>query len=223
MRERAPQGWSDRSRTHDPATRARALELSDLRSPTEASRELGVPVGTIRRWRHEDGRVEPPRGADIGEWAASKDRGAREAWDAAQQALAKVRQLIAEDRPADAQRAALTMAILTDKSGVMEEASARLERRQKTLAEEQAKLLSEILIRFLADLGVPTTQPMGQVLAHYLRQAEAVGEITDPASAVDIAAARSDLREGVSQTSREENRYQHQSDNDDADTEPEKC
>lgn len=200
MSERAPQAWSDRSRAHNADTRARALELSDLRSPTEASRELGVPVGTIRRWRHEDGRVDPPRGVDIGEWAASKERGAREAWDAAQQALAKVRQLIAEDRPADAQRAALTMAILTDKSGVMEEASARLDRRQKTLAEEQAKLLSEILIRFFADLGVPTTQSMAKVLAHYLGQAETAGEVTDPAPAADIDAARLDLREAVAQS-----------------------
>jgi hypothetical protein len=71
-------------------------------------------------------------------WAERKRAGAEEAWAAVQEARAQVRSLFAAGKTADAQRAALTMAILTDESGVLEEAARREEERQVRIAEGQA-------------------------------------------------------------------------------------
>lgn len=70
----------------DDPTRQRALELAEEHGAAEASRRTDVPAGTIRYWMHKTGRSGPPSGEDPQEWAARKMQGAREAWEAAQDA-----------------------------------------------------------------------------------------------------------------------------------------
>lgn len=43
-------------------TRTMVLDLADLVGPLEAARRSGVPAGTIRRWRHDEGRTSPAPG-----------------------------------------------------------------------------------------------------------------------------------------------------------------
>jgi hypothetical protein len=87
-------------------------------------------------------------------WAERKRAGAEEAWAAAQEALAQVRSLSVAGKTADAQRAALTMAILTDKSGVLEEAARREEERLVRIAEEQAQLLVAVIRVYFGAVGL---------------------------------------------------------------------
>jgi hypothetical protein len=82
---------------------------------------LAAVLGRVRS-------AEEHRPADV----ERKRAGAEAAWAAAKEALAQVRSLLVAGKTADAQRAALTMATLTDKSGVLEEAARREEERLVT-------------------------------------------------------------------------------------------
>jgi hypothetical protein len=175
-------------RTFDASTKAEALSLADEVGSAEASRRTGVPAATIRSWRHRGGEAGPPKGADPVDWATRKRAGAEGAWAAAQEALAQVRSLLAEGRTADAQRAALTMAILTDKSGVLEEAARRDEERQARLTAAQGALLVEVIRMYLETVGLTLGPAARQTLAHLLRQAKDGAPLSPPAEAAEARA-----------------------------------
>jgi transposase-like protein len=161
---RPAQAWTD-------AQKAQALQRADEVGAAAAARELGIPAATIRSWRLRSGKAGPPSGADPVDWAERKRAGAEEAWETAQEALAEVKRLLKTDKTADAQRAALTMAILTDKSGVLELAAAQADARRAELAQEDAKLVVELIERVLRDLGIRfhPGSPVAKLFGAYLR------------------------------------------------------
>jgi hypothetical protein len=95
-------------------------------------------------------------------------------------------------KTADAQRAALTMAILTDKSGVLEEAARREEERQVRIAEEQAQLLVAVIRMYFEAVGLTLGPAARQTLAHLLRQAKDGAPLSSP---VEAEGAQHEIRE----------------------------
>lgn len=141
----------------DSATRERALQLAREVGAAEAARQLGLSANTVRTWMHRAGESRPPANADPQAWAEAKDQGAREAWETAQTALGRVRELLDAGKTGDAQRAALTFAILTDKSGVLETAAHVARERDVRLADAQVELTTEVLVRFFEACDLPWT------------------------------------------------------------------
>jgi hypothetical protein len=137
------------------------LQRAEEVGAAKAARELGLSAATIRGWRHREGRSGPPAGVDPVDWGARKARGAEDSWAAAQQALAQVRVHLDAGKTGDAQRAALTMAILTDKAGLLEQAARRA---QALRVEERAAQAVEALF---GDLGVPFTDTLRRMLAFH--------------------------------------------------------
>jgi hypothetical protein len=176
-----------RQRAAGATVKAEALRLANEHGAAEAAKRTGVPAATIISWRHRSGEAGPPKSLDPQTWAERKLAGAEEAWAAAQQALAEVRSLLVAGKTADAQRAALTMAILTDKSGVLEEAARREEERQVRIAEGQGKLIAELIRMYFEAVGLTLGPAARQTLAHLLRQARDGAPLSPPA---ETAAAR---------------------------------
>jgi hypothetical protein len=183
-----------RQRAADVTVKAEALRLAGEHGAAEAAKLTGVPAATIRCWRHRSGAVGPPKSMDPQAWAERKRAGAEEAWAAAQEALAQVRSLLVAGKTADAQRAALTMAILTDKSGVLEEAARREEERLVRIAEEQAQLLVAVIRVYFQAVGLTLGPAARQTLAHLLRQAMDGAPLSPPAEAAE---ARAEIRRQV--------------------------
>jgi transposase-like protein len=181
-----------RQRATDATVKAEALRLAEEHGAAVAAKRTGVPAATIRSWRHRSGAAGPPAGLDPQSWQEQKAQGAQEAWATAQEALAQVRLLLAAGKTADAQRAALTMAILTDKSGVLEEAARREEERQIRIAEGQGRLLAEVIRMYFEAVGLKLGPAARQTLAHLLRQAKDGAPLSPPAEA---DRARRELRE----------------------------
>jgi hypothetical protein len=180
--------------------KAQALRLAEEHGAAEAAKRTGVPAATIRSWRHRSGAAGPPAVVDPQTWQEQKAQGAREAWATAQEALAQVRSLLAAGKTADAQRTALTMAILTDKSGVLEEAARREEERQARLTAAQGQLLAEVIRMYFEAVGLTLGPAARQPLAHLLRQAKDGAPLSPPAEAAE---ANREIRE---QMTRQEGR-----------------
>lgn len=175
----------------DPQRRERALQRAAEVGAAQAGRDLGLSAATIRAWRRRSGQAGPPAGMDPQTWAQAKETGARDAWTAAREALAEVRRHLKDGKARDARDAALSFAILVDKSGVLEAAAAAAEAadfaRGTRLAQEQANALAGVIGALFAALGVPLG-PARPVLATLLRQAAAGETLTAPEDAA--AAAR---------------------------------
>jgi hypothetical protein len=103
-----------------------------------------------------------------------------------------VRSLLAQGKTVDAQRAALTMAILTDKSGAVEETARREEDGLVRIAERQAQLLVAVIDRYFEALGLTLQPAARQTLAHPLRQATDGAPLSPPAEA---EGAKREIRE----------------------------
>ncbi len=168
----------------------RALQLADKVGPAEAARRLNINHATLRTWRYRAGQTGPPQGITPVDWAEAKREGAWEAWETARTALKRVRELLRAGKMGDAQRAALTMAILTDKSGVLELATAEADRRAVRLSEDKGRLIVDVLARTFADMGFSFSESARRVAAHYLRQAVAGEPLEGPAP--DAERARSE-------------------------------
>ena len=117
-------------------------------------------------------------------------RGVAEDW-VAEIGPAEVREILKAGKHLDAQRTALTFAITTDKSGVLEAAAAQAEERQATLARGQGELIAQVITRTLTDLGLPIDAVKG-VIAHHLRKASDGHNLDAPAPGA--AAARESIR-----------------------------
>lgn len=190
---------------YDGAMRERALAIADKHGAAEAARQTGVAAGTIRRWRHEAGSASPAAGVDPTAWAERKRTVAQETWTAAREALARVRILLEggdERSERKAKDAALTLAILLDKSAALEQASALADERQAKLAEAQAEAIAEALIAAFNDLGLPRSAAIGDVIAHHLRLLE--GPDAPRGRAPSAAEARDALRAKLRDEVREE-------------------
>jgi hypothetical protein len=86
----------------------------------------------------------------------------------------------------------LTMAILTDKSGVLEEAAGREEERQLRIAGGQAQLLVAVIEQYFEAVGLTLGPAARQTLAHLLRQAKDGAPLSPPAEAEE---AKREIRE----------------------------
>lgn len=183
---------------YDRAERERALALADEHGPEEAARRTGIASGTIRRWRSQTGRVSAPHGVDPDAWAERKRIAAEETWSAARDALGRVRELLARGdgrSERDAKDAALTLAILLDKSAALEEASARAAERKAKAEAEQVASIANALVAVFEDLRLPRLDLLRDVVAHHLRRLEDPDAPSGPSPVA--AAARDALRDEV--------------------------
>ncbi len=188
-------------RSYPAAIREQALARAEETTAARASRELGIPVATIYGWRQEDGKAGPPaRIAHDPEaralWASRKEEGADESWQEAKAALALVKQRLAEGAETKAKTAALTFAILADKSAMLEQSSALEEERRAKLAEAQVELIATCLSNVVKDLELPATDAFRELFRHHLvplDEGQSEGRIVGPAPTA--ARAREELRE----------------------------
>jgi hypothetical protein len=88
-----------RRRASDATVKAEALRLAEESGAAEAAKRTGAPAATIRSWRHRSGAAGPPKSVEPQTWAERKRAGAEDAWEAAQEALARVRSLLVAGRP----------------------------------------------------------------------------------------------------------------------------
>lgn len=175
------------TKKYSDATREKALALAAERTAAHASRELGIPVSTIYKWRQDKGVIGPPTNErDPEAWAAKKEQGARESWAEAKSALALVKERLEAGEENRAKTAALTFAILADKSAMLEQASALAEERNPKISEAQGQLIAEVIGRTLEDLGIQP-EAAASVLGHYLRQAQDGGSLEGPAPEAEAA------------------------------------
>ena len=191
MSARPDKPQANGARRYDPEMRERSLVLAEHHGASEAARRTGIPAGTIRRWRHETGRSKRPNDVDSNEWARRKSAAASETWDAARQALRRVRELLERGGSRgerDAKDAALTLAILLDKSAALEQASALADERAVRLAEAQGQAIAGALGAICDDLGLPRETAVRKVVAHHIR-ALTDGLESSPAPTSDAARA----------------------------------
>lgn len=188
-------------RTYPTAVREKALARAAEIGAAATARETGIPVATIYGWRQEKGEVGPPSRIESdpvarAEWAAKKEAGAAESWDEAKAALALVRQRLAEGAEGRAKTAALTFAILADKSAMLEQASALEEERKAKMSQAQVEAIAACLMNVVTDLGLPQSHAVAELFRHHLAPLEVEGTMEDRAvgPAPSAEKAREDLR-----------------------------
>ena len=76
-------------------------------------------------------------------------------WTAAQEALTQFRELMASGKTLEAQRAAISMGVLIDKSRILEERAAIAHERAVVLADDQAKMVVRMIRTALRALCLP--------------------------------------------------------------------
>ncbi len=186
----------------DPARREEALKLAEqLGSAAEAGRRLGIPSGTIRRWRSKAGRqVAPPAGVDPERWAQDKRQAAAQASQVASEALVKLREALANDRARDAQSLAIVAGILTDKASALQASADRAEElaaeRATRLAQETGEVVVELVATFCRELGIPFhVGAASRRLFAQMLDAAAAGEASMPDELVEEA--RGELRRRI--------------------------
>lgn len=172
-----------------------ALRLAEEQGVAEASRRTGIPAGTIYAWRSRAGLAGPPSGVDPASWAARKEAGALETYAAAQEALARVRELLKAGDERKAKDAAISLGILLDKSGLLESSAAVANERNIRLSEGVAQLLAEVIRALLQALKVPDTPALRRMVRELLTQASGGQVIV--ASPADSEAVRESVRARV--------------------------
>ena len=108
-----------------PEERERALVRAAEVGAAQAGRELGIAPGTIRVWRSR-AAARPDSGGGVETPGDVSGVDPADTWTAAQEALAQLRVLIAAGKTLEAQRAAISMGVLIDKSGLIESSGVTL-------------------------------------------------------------------------------------------------
>ena len=172
-----------------PEERERALARAAEVGAAQAGRELGIAPGTIRVWRSRavaradnSGRVDTPgdvSGVDPAD-----------TWTAAQEALARFGELMAAGKTLEAQRAAISMGVLIDKSRILEERAAIAHDRAVVLADDQAKMVVRMIRTSLGALRLPMGDAVIAVLKTLLlRVGEGAEQLTVPPELAEAARA----------------------------------
>ena len=172
-----------------PEERERALARAAEVGAAQAGRELGIAPGTIRVWRSRaaaradnGGRVDTPgdvSGVDPAD-----------TWTAAQEALAQFRELMASGKTLEAQRAAISMGVLIDKSRILEERAAIAHERAVVLADDQAKMVVRMVRTALRAFCLPMGDAVTAVLKTLLLQVgEGAEQLTVPPELAEAARA----------------------------------
>ena len=111
-------------------------------------------------------------------------------WTAAQEALAQFRELIAAGKMLEAQRAAISMGVLIDKSRILEERAAIAHARAVVLADDQAKMVVEMIRTALRAFCLPMGDAVTAVLKTLLLQVgEGAEQLTVPPELAEAARA----------------------------------
>ena len=172
-----------------PEERERAVARAAEVGATQAGRELGIAPGTIRVWRSRaDARAEHGGRVDTSGDVSAVDPA--DTWIAAQEALAQFRELTAAGKTLEAQRAAISMGVLIDKSRILEERAASAHERAVVLADGQAKVVVQMIRTALRALGLPVGEAVTAVLKSLLLQVgEGAEQLTVPLELTEAARA----------------------------------
>lgn len=179
---------------YDDEVKARALEVADEHGISEAARQTGVPEGTIKSWRSRSGRVSPPKGADVEDWAARRETVAEASWEVVAQAIDQAKQHLSDGKSSLAQSAMVTAGIAADKASALLRAVDEYHASNVRLAEGQGQLVAAAVRATLLDLGA--YGPGRPLVGHYLRQATEEGTVVE-GSAPGGARARAELEDEV--------------------------
>jgi hypothetical protein len=115
---------------------------------------------------------------------------AADTWTAAQEALARFRELMAAGKTLEAQRAAISIGVLIDKSRILEERAASAHERAVVLADDQAKMVVWMIRTALGALGLPMGEAVTAVLKTLLLQVgEGTEQLTVPLELAEAARA----------------------------------
>ena len=155
----------------DPATRAAALQLAEEVGPAEAARRTGVNAATIRSWRT---RVVAPaeRSAEVSAAEGGRQaKGADKAWEVAEAAMKAALAAIGRGDTLAAQRLMISAGVSVDKSGQLEEASARAAERHVRLSDAQGQVIvAAMRASFFEAVGVRVRRSAGAVIREALAE-----------------------------------------------------
>jgi hypothetical protein len=180
---------------HDEATRQRALKiLEEGKNSTQVAEELACrraqcAAGATRPVRPARPPARTPRAGRSGSARAPRPRTESRYRPSLRSATCS------PPIGCERRRTPRSFAILSDKSGVLEQAAERAAEQEVRLAQAHAEQLVEVVCAFLDALGVPFTDrgPAGRLLAGLLRQAGeggAAGALARPRRAGPPGAAR---------------------------------
>ena len=172
-----------------PEERERALARAAAVGAAQAGRELGIAPGTIRVWRSRAAaRAEDGGRGDTPGDVSGVDPA--DTWTAAQEALAQFRELMASGKTLEAQRAAISMGVLIDKSRILEERAAIAHERAVVLADDQAKMVVRMVRTALRAFCLPMGDAVTAVLKTLLVQVgEGAEQLTVPPELAEAARA----------------------------------
>ena len=175
------------------ATKQRALAREAEVGAAQAARELGLSPATVRGWKLRSDKPAPRTAEQSEAQGDRQQRGADRTWEVAEAALRKALAAIEKGDTLAAQRLMVSAGIAADKTGQLEEASARAAERHVRLQSSQAEVIVEVIRAFAEALGIPLGESARRVLGDLLRQARGGGVLV--ASPVDAEAAAADVRE----------------------------
>lgn len=133
----------------DPATKALALQRAREVGAAEASRETGVPAGTIRSWIKRDGGTVEPSGDASLEQIEQSRRTMVKARAVAEQAIDRLSDVISTGR--SPQSLALAAGILIDKAQQLDDRIQALDEGRVQIAKRDAEYLIACVKTFLID------------------------------------------------------------------------
>ena len=161
-----------KSAATDPATKSRALQRAAEVGAAQASRETGVPAGTIRAWRARDAeaRAVSVASADVDDVERLR-RIAAKSRQAAEQAIDRLNEVIPHSK--DPQRLSVSVGVLIDKAQMLADTVLALDERRVRMTQRDSKAIVALFQAFFAAVGLPleTGGPIAGVLASMLRQA----------------------------------------------------
>lgn len=142
-----------RRQAADPALKAKALEIAERLGAAQASVETGVPASTIRAWRsrarEEAATIAPAEPGSAG--VEQSRRTMQQCRDAAEDAVARLREVLASAR--GPQAIAVAMGIAIDKAEKLEATIATAQEREHRYLQQDASLMLELERELFRQLG----------------------------------------------------------------------
>ena len=177
------------------ATKQRALAREAEVGAAQAARELGLLAATVRGWKLRADKPAPRTAKQYETQGDRQQRGADRTWEVAEAALRKALVAIESGDTLAAQRLMVSAGIAADKTGQLEEASARAAERHVRLQASQGDVIVNVFRAVFTALGIPMTSAAGKAIGEALRGAKAGGVIVVSPEVAEAAAA--DVREAL--------------------------
>jgi hypothetical protein len=147
-----------RKRRFDHAQRAAIVEHADKVGPTQAAREAGIAVATIRTWRkrtaEEPKRPAPPQTSERGTRAERLRAAADQARAASSRALDQSDAMLRRGLASEARNAATVAGINADRAQELEASAREEELHEVSVTEQQGKSILALIEAMLSDLGI---------------------------------------------------------------------